>query len=141
MRPNNEVIRIVDGDTIVVQVNGHAETVRLIGVDTPEIKDPRKPVEHFAREASQFTSSLLKSQRVRLEIQAAPTSRDRYGRLLAYVYRERDNLLVNNEIILQGYGHAYVKYPFDPARMEEFREAERSARIAKRGLWVEAKSH
>jgi micrococcal nuclease len=122
-------------------MNGHAETVRLIGVDTPEIKDPRKPVEHFAREASQYTSRLLKEQRVRLEIQATPTSRDRYGRVLAYVFREKDNLLVNKEIILQGYGHAYTKYPFDTARMEEFREVERSARVAKRGLWVEAESH
>ena len=64
-----------------------------------------------------------------------PTSRDRYGRLLAYVYRRSDGLLVNKEIIRQGYGHAYTKYPFDPARMEEFRAAEREAWEHKRGLW------
>jgi endonuclease YncB( thermonuclease family) len=51
------------------------------------------------------------------------------------VYREKDGLLVNKEIILRGYGHAYVKYPFDSARMEEFRAAEREAREHGRGLW------
>ena len=96
------VVRVIDGDTIVVQVNGHPETVRLIGVDTPEPKDPRKPVEYFGKEASRFTVSLVKDQRVRLEIQTSPTSRDKYGRLLAYVFRQSDNLLVNKEIIRQG---------------------------------------
>jgi micrococcal nuclease len=119
----------------VVQLNGHSETVRHIGVDTPETKDPRKPVQYFGKEASLFTASLLKGQRVRLEIQTVPTSRDRYGRLLAYVFRESDNLLVNKQIIGQGYGHAYTKYPFDPTRTEEFRAAEREARENKRGLW------
>jgi len=137
--PDNTVIRIIDGDTIVVQVKGHPETVRLIGVDTPETKDPRKPVERFGKEASRFTTSLLKGRLVRLEIQIVPTSRDRYGRLLAYVFRESDNLLVNKEIIRQGYGHAYVKYPFDPTRMEEFRAAEREAREHERGLWGPAR--
>jgi micrococcal nuclease len=126
---------VIDGDTIVVQVNSHPETVRLIGVDTPETKDPRKPVERFGKEASRFTASLLQSQLVRLEIQTVPTSRDRYGRLLAYVFRQSDGLLVNKEIIRQGYGHAYLKYPFDPARMEEFRAAGREARENQRGLW------
>jgi endonuclease YncB( thermonuclease family) len=85
-------------------------------------------VERFGKEASRFTARLLKDQRVRLEIQTSPTSRDRYGRLLAFVFRQSDNLLVNKEIIRQGYGHAYTKHPFDPARMEEFRAAEQEAR-------------
>ena len=96
---------------------------------------PRKPVEYFGKEASRFTASLIKDQRVRLEIQISPASRDRYGRLLAYVFRQSDNLLVNKEIIRQGYGHAYVKYPFDPIKMGEFRAAEREAREHERGLW------
>ena len=130
------VIRVVDGDTIVVQVKGHPETVRLIGVDTPETKDPRKPVSILRQGSQRIHGHLLNGQRVRLEIQTVPTSRDRYGRLLAFVYRESDNLLVNKEIIRQGYGHAYTRYPFDPGRMEEFRAAERSAREQKRGLWA-----
>jgi micrococcal nuclease len=115
-------------------VKGHPETIRLIGVDMPETKDPRKPVQYFGMEASRFTSRLLKDQLVRLEIQSNPTSRDRYGRLLAYVFRQSDNLLVNKEIIRQGYGHASTKYLFDPARMQEFRGAEREAREHQRGL-------
>ena len=130
------VVRVIDCDTIVVQVNGHPETVRLIGVDTPKTKDPRKPVEYFGKEASRFTASLVKGQRVRRGIQTSPTSRDNYGRLLAYVFRQSDNLLINKEIIRQCYGHAYTKYPFDLGRMEEFRAAERSAREQKLGLWA-----
>jgi hypothetical protein len=84
------VIRIFDGDTIVVQAHGHPETVKLIGVDTPEIKDPRKPVEYFDKEASHFTQSLLTGQTVRMEIQKSPSSRDKYGRLLAFVFRQSD---------------------------------------------------
>ena len=62
-----------------------------------------------------------------------PTSRDRYGRLLAYVFRQSDNLLVNKEIIRQGYGHAYTKYPFDSVRMEES-----SSRAGGEGRWAGA---
>jgi micrococcal nuclease len=119
----------------VVQVKGHPETFRLIGVNTPETKDPRKPVERFGKEASRFTTSLLKNQLVRLEIQKVPTSRDRYGRLLAYVFLQADGLLVNKEVIRQGYGHAYLKYPYDSARMEECRAAEQGAWKHERGLW------
>jgi micrococcal nuclease len=119
----------------LVQIQGHPQTVRLIGVDPPETQDPRKPVQYFGKEASLLTASLLKGQRVRLEIQTVPTSRDRYGRLLAFIFRQSDNLLVNKEIVRQGYGHAYTKYPFDSVRMEEFRAAEREARQNKRGLW------
>ncbi len=135
LHADGDVIKVVDGDTIQLQVDGHPETVRLIGVDTPETKDPRKPVQRFGKEASQFTASLLKGQRVRLDIRTNPTSRDRYGRLLAFVFRREDNLFVNKEIILQRYGHAYTKYPFDPGRMEEFRQAERAAIRHMRGLW------
>ena len=76
-------------------------------------------------EASRFTDSLLEGQRVRLEIQTIPTSRDRYGRLLVEICRQSDSLLVNKEINGQGFGHACTKYPFDPVRMEQFRAAPR----------------
>jgi micrococcal nuclease len=124
---------VVDGDTIVVQVSGKAETVRLIGVDTPESKDPRKPVQYFAKEATSHTHQLLQGRQVRLELE---DHRDKYGRLLAYVYREPDGLLANLELIQQGYGFAYTKYPFDADRMQQFREAEREAREHQRGLWA-----
>jgi micrococcal nuclease len=127
------VTRIVDGDTIVVQHNGKRETVRLIGVDTPEELDPRKPVQYFAKEAAEFTTGIALNRLVRLEIQRAPKDRDRYGRILAYAFRESDGLLINKEIILERYGFAYVKYPFE--KMAEFREAEADARKYRRGLW------
>lgn len=121
--------RGVDGDTIKLD-NG--ETVRLIGVDTPESVHPLKPVEYFAKEASDFTRSLVVGRYVTLEYDQ--TLRDRYGRLLAYVYLD-DGTFVNAEIIKQGYGFAYTKYPFK--HIDEFRVYEREAREAKRGLWGE----
>jgi micrococcal nuclease len=130
------VVRIVDGDTIVVQHEGKPATVRLIGVDTPEEVDPRKPIQYYAKEAARFTAELTLNQQVRLEVQEGSQSRDRYQRLLAYVFRQKDNLLVNKEIIRQGFGFAYLKYPFDPQRMEDFRAAEQEARENKRGLWA-----
>lgn len=121
------VTRVVDGDTIVLDGN---EKVRLIGVDTTEIVHPSKPVEYFSKEASEFTRSIVEGKRVRLEFDWQRT--DKYGRTLAYVYLE-GGMFVNLEIVRQGYGFAYTKYPFK--YMEEFREAERQARESNRGLW------
>jgi micrococcal nuclease len=129
------VERIVDGDTIVVSFFkasglGEKEKVRLIGVDTPETVDPRRPVEYFGKEASGFVMEHLLDRRVRLAFE--PTLRDYYDRLLAYVFLE-DGSCFNLTIIAEGYGHAYTKYPF--MFMDDFRAAEREAREGKRGLW------
>ena len=124
------VTRVVDGDTIVLD---GGERVRLIGVDTPETVHPQKPVERFGKEASAFTRRLLEGRRVRLAFDQQ--RRDRYGRTLAYMYLP-DGRLANEEIIRQGYGHAFTKYPFAQAMMERFRAAEREAREAGRGLWA-----
>ena len=126
------VLRVVDGDTIEVSVAGRVEKVRLIGVDTPETVDPRKPVEYFGKEASEFTRKLVEGKQVILRDELAGQDRDKYGRLLRYVYLE-DGTFVNAEIIKQGYGHAYVAYPF--SHMEEFRGYERQAREKGLGLW------
>jgi micrococcal nuclease len=123
------VTRVIDGDTIVVEGVG---TVRLIGVDTPETVDPRRPVGYFGKEASDFTKQLATGRRVRLEFDQDRT--DRYGRTLAYVYLQPENLLLNGEIIRQGYGFAYTRFPF--RMMEQFRALEREAREAGRGLWA-----
>jgi micrococcal nuclease len=125
--PPRLVKRIIDGDTIVLDGD---ERVRLIGVDTPETKHPQKPVQYFGREATAFTRRITEGRGVRLEYDQQ--RRDRYGRTLAYVFLE-DGRLLNAEIIRQGYGFAYTKYPF--RRMEEFRQLEREARQAGRGLW------
>jgi micrococcal nuclease len=125
----------VDGDTLVVEIAGRTERVRLIGVDTPETVHPQKPVEHFGKEASAFTKQLAEGQRVRLEPDPQNADRDKYNRLLRYVYLP-DGRLLNAEIIAQGYGHAYTRFPF--AKMEEFRALEREAREAGRGLWSDS---
>jgi micrococcal nuclease len=123
--------RVIDGDTIAVEKNGKKEKVRLIGVDTPETVHPSKPVEYFGKEASEFTRKNVEGKRVRLEYDWQ--SRDKYGRLLAYVYIE-DGTFLNAEIIRQGYGFAYTRFPFK--YLKDFRQYEREARGNNRGLWV-----
>jgi micrococcal nuclease len=122
------VTRVVDGDTIVVAGIG---TVRLIGVDTPETVDPRKPVEAFGRVAATFVTKIAQGKIVRLEYEGA--RKDRYDRTLAYVFLP-DGRLLNAEIITEGVGHAYVESPF--SKMEAFRQLERQARAGRRGLWA-----
>jgi micrococcal nuclease len=127
------VLRAVDGDTLEVAIGGRTEKIRLIGVDTPESVHPKKPVEYYGKEASIFLRRLVGRKRVVLRDDAEARNRDRYGRLLRYVFLE-NGTLVNAEIIRRGYGHAYVKYPF--SRMEEFRDLERQARRRGLGLWA-----
>lgn len=121
------VERVIDGDTLKL-TNG--ERVRLIGVDTPETKHPRKPVQYFGKEASLFTKGMVEGKEVRLEYDWQ--RRDRYKRILAYVYL-LDGTFLNAEIIKQGYGFAYTKFPFK--YLEEFRTYEKEARENRRGLW------
>ena len=126
------VTRVVDGDTIKVEYEGTSASVRLIGVDTPETVHPRKPVEPFGPEASAFTKSLLPAGEL-VHLHFDNIYRDRYGRLLAYVYRVKDGMHINLEIVAQGAGRVYTRYPFK--FMEEFLEHEAIARKSKRGLW------
>jgi micrococcal nuclease len=126
------VVEFADGDTIVVDMNGVKERVRFIGVDTPETQDPRKPVQCFGKAASDFTKNLIGTNDVRLEADPTNQNRDRYDRLLRYVYLP-DGRLVQAEIIKQGYGFAYTAFPFQ--KMDEFRAYEAEARQLGRGLW------
>ncbi len=117
------VERIVDGDTIVASFTpetglGTKEKIRLIGVDTPETVDPRKPVQYFGLEATGFTRDGLLGRTVFLAFE--PTLRDYYGRLLAYVFLD-DGTCFNLTIVAEGYGFAYTKYPF--LFMDDFRSA------------------
>lgn len=121
------VQRVVDGDTIVL---AGGERVRLIGVDTPETKHPRKPVECYGKEASAFTKSTVEGKSVTLEFESNRT--DRYGRTLAYVYLQ-DGTLLNQEIIQQGYGRAYTRFKF--RYKESFVETEKEAYELDIGLW------
>lgn len=121
-----------DGDTITVEMDGKEERIRMIGVDTPETKDPRKPVQCFGRAASAFTKNLIGSQPVRLEADPLSSNRDRYDRLLRHVYLPGGRL-VQAEIIREGYGFAYVSFPF--TKSDEFKKLETEAKENSRGLW------
>jgi micrococcal nuclease len=127
------VMSFEDGDTITVDMSGQRERIRMIGVDTPETQDPRKPVQCFGKAASEFTKNLIGNHPVRLEADSLNSNRDRYDRLLRYVYLP-DGRLVQAEIIKQGYGFAYVSFPFSKA--EEFANYQKEAREAGRGLWT-----
>ncbi|MFQ5745235.1 MAG: thermonuclease family protein [Acidobacteriota bacterium] len=127
-------MKVIDGDTIKVDIGGRVRTVRLIGVDTPETVDPRKPVEYFGEEASAFTEQLSGGQGVRLQTDPKVSDEDRYGRLLRYVFLA-DGRLLNSVIIARGYGHAYTRFGF--SRMGEFRRLESEARQGKLGLWAD----
>lgn len=126
------VVEFVDGDTIVVDMNGKAETLRFIGVDTPETHDPRKAVQCYGLAAASFTKNLIGSSDVRLASDPLSTNRDRYNRLLRYIYLP-DGRLVNAEIIKQGYGFAYLSFPF--TKSDEFRQYQTTAREQNKGLW------
>lgn len=126
------VIDYADGDTITVSMNGTEERIRFIGVDTPETKKPNKPAQCFADEAAAFTRQAVDGKSVRLEADSVGDNRDRYDRLLRYVYSE-DGTLLNKSLIEQGYAFAYTQFSF--SKKAEFVQAQRSASSAKTGLW------
>lgn len=126
------VTKFDDGDTIVVDMNGKNETIRFIGVDTPETHDPRKKVQCFGQIAANFTKTFIGNQRVRLDADPLGTNRDRYDRLLRYVYLP-DGQLVNAELIKQGYGFAYLGFPF--TKSAEFAGYQQQAQARHVGLW------
>jgi micrococcal nuclease len=134
-----EVSAHVDGDTVRVRFTdpprglGEVETVRMLGVDTPETVHPNRPVEYFGKAASDYTKARLLNQTVYLAFDW--DLRDRYGRLLAYIYTG-DGAGVscfNAELIREGYAHAYTSFAFQFA--DEFRALEQEARQSGRGLW------
>ena len=130
------VTRVVDGDTFKVDINGISETVRMIGVDTPEVVDPRKPVQCFGKEASNKAKEILADKRVNLESDQSQSDRDKYKRLLRYAFLE-DGMFVNKVLISEGYAHEYT-YQSNPYKYQlEFKQAEKQARDEKRGLWAE----
>jgi micrococcal nuclease len=132
-RPGDAVVeRVVDGDTIDVDIDGHEERVRLIGIDTPETKDEDAPVQCYGPEASALTELLLPpGTAVRLERDVE--ARDDYGRLLAYVHRA-DGLFVNLELARQGAATVLSIRP-NTAYAEVIARAVDEARRAGRGLW------
>jgi micrococcal nuclease len=127
------VERAIDGDTIDVRISGRTERVRLLGIDTPETKDPRRPVQCYGKEASAHTEALLPAG-TRVRLVRDVESRDKYGRLLAYVYRLPDGLFVNLDLAKGGFA-ALLTYPPNVAHAGELRAAVDQARARGSGLW------
>ena len=126
------VVRVVDGDTALVRLRGESEYVRYIGIDTPESVKPNTPVQCFAHAASAANRRLVDGQQVRMRYDAE--QRDRYGRLLAYVYRQRDGAFVNAELVREGYART-LTIPPNVHFAQRFSALARSARDGRRGLW------
>ena len=125
---------VVDGDTIDVNISGHRERVRLIGIDTPETKKPNTPVQCYGPEATKFTKSLLPSD-TPLHLERDVVARDDYGRVLAYVYVAGDGEFVNMTIIGKGFARP-LTIPPNSAHANEFIEAARIAEADNIGLWA-----
>jgi len=127
------VEEVVDGDTVRLVIDGRSETVRLIGVDTPETKHPTKPVECYGPEASAHLATLLPAGTV-VGVTRDAESRDRYGRLLAYLFRADDGLFVNLDLVEGGWATTLAIEP-NIAHAEEFAAAAERARASSLGLW------
>lgn len=125
-----EAVRAIDGDTIEVRLDGRTEDVRYIGVDTPETVKPGVPVQCFGPQASRFNHRAVDGRRVRLVFDAE--RRDRYGRLLAYVYR--GGRMLNAELLRRGLARRLTIPPNDRFA-ERFARLELGAARAGRGLW------
>ena len=133
-RMHGTVTRVVDGDTVNVKLGSHTETIRLIGVNTPETKHPTKGVECWGPEASAHTHELLPSG-TEVFVARDEEARDKYGRLLAYVTRAQDNLFVNLDLVAGGWAETLTIEP-NTAYAEAFRNAVATAQQQRLGLWA-----
>lgn len=128
-----QVMRVIDGDTVIVDIDGEEERLRLIGIDTPESVDPRQPVQCFGIEASNYTKTRLTNQTIYLERDASQGEYDAYNRLLVYVWLD-ETTLFNYAIIADGYAFEYT-YRLPYRYQSLFKEAQRNARSSNNGLW------
>lgn len=128
-----EVKKVDDGDTLQIFRYGRSEKVRFIGIDTPETVDPRKPVQCFGKEASAKTKQLLTGKTVRIEFDPVVGERDKYDRLLAYVWL--GNELINLTLLREGYAHEYTYRSQAYKYQSDFKQAEAGARQSEVGLW------
>ena len=128
------VTHVVDGDTIDISMEGKSVRIRLLGINTPETVDPRRPVQCFGKDASNRAKEILSGKWVSVESDLSQDAYDKYGRKLLYVYTA-DGTLFNKQMIRDGYAHEYTyRYPYK--YQEVFRAAEHDARIHERGLWA-----
>ncbi len=121
---------IADGDTLFVRIKKRNVTVRLIGIDTPEIKGKYTNEEYFGKEASKYTQNLVKRKKIRLEFDRKKW--DKYRRLLAYVYLP-DGRMLNKLLIRNGYARVYKFFKYK--KKKEFMQLEQTAKVKCLGLW------
>ena len=126
-----QVVRVIDGDTIKIEYEGKIESVRFIGVNTPEIDQPEKEIESYGQVAAAFTRKLLSGKRVQMIFDTS--QRDKYGRLLGYVYTS-DGTFVNALLVKKGYAQV-MTVPPDVTFQALFVELQRQARKERKGLW------
>lgn len=129
------VTKVIDADTIEVMISGKKQTVRLIGIDSPETVDPRKPIQCFGQEASQKMHSLTDGKNVVLESDPTQSDKDKYKRILRYVFLE-DGSFVNKIMVEQGFAREYT-YQIPYKYQSEFKQAEEEARDRRLGLWAD----
>ena len=128
------VSHVVDGDTVDIDKDGARVRLRLIGINSPESVDPRRPVECFGKEASRYAASQLEGTRVSIELDNSQGKLDKYGRTLAYVFLS-DGASFNQLMIKEGYAYEYT-YRTPYRYQKDFQRAEKEARLSLRGLWA-----
>lgn len=135
-REQATLLKVIDGDTITVSVNGNNEVVRIIGIDTPEVDDATKKVECLGKEATEVAKSILNDNKsVFLEADPTQRNRDKYQRLLRYVWIGDGKTDFGKFMIEAGYASEYT-YNLAYKYQSEYKESEKEARGAKKGLWA-----
>jgi micrococcal nuclease len=131
--PSYLVVEIINGDTIVVDVNNQITKIRLIGVNMPEIQQPDRPAGKYNSQAASFTDNLLRGENVYIIDDPNQNGPDKFSRVLKYIYRAPDGLFVNAELLRQGYGRADTTLAFK--YMTQFKQLEEFAKERKKGIW------
>lgn len=131
------VTRVVDGDTVDVRFDETTDAVRirLLGINTPESVDPRRPVQCFGKEASRALKALAEGKRIALQDDPQADDRDKYGRLLRTLVSE-EGVDINATLVQQGFAHAYLSFPLSKTRKAQLRALQTEAQKAERGLWA-----
>lgn len=129
-----QIIKVVDGDTVTVSIDGMNETVRIIGINTPETVDPRKPIECFGQKASDKAKEVLTGKTVQLEPDITQGELDKYNRLLRYIWFENGAVDFGAMMIQEGYAYEYT-YGTPYAYQAKYKEFQKEAEQNKRGLW------
>jgi len=132
-----QVVKVYDGDTITISDGFHEIRVRLIGIDTPEMNEKNPVLRNLADQAKDYLSSLILDQYIYLQLDhfnEKSMHLDKFGRLLAYVYRFSDNLFVNAQMMRMGFSQEYEKYAFE--QLHYFRKLAAQAKAEKLGIWA-----